>query len=281
MTRSVRSALAAAILAASTIAAAHPQTSAPIVVTTQLLDYERGFLFITDGDGFRVAPDVVVHNAKTHLAAQQPPKARDYARVTFSSDGFVTEIDLSSEKLPPEGSLSDIHRFALAASPSVANPELSGISRAAGSSCPTRAGHRTIVTFVVRVPADTPLTDNVYMTTDQSGWNPQAYRLDRMDALHFHGQITFNSGTVLQYLFDRGSTSSIEVAENGLDQPPYKLCIGLADVQAEHINVYHWADQIGNGINQVPLVFPTPYNPAPFPNLPTMPPSVPGKPPGH
>ncbi len=39
--------------------------SSPIVVSGQLLAYQDGFVFFTTGDGFRVAHDVVIHDAKT------------------------------------------------------------------------------------------------------------------------------------------------------------------------------------------------------------------------
>lgn len=263
--RTARTLAVSLLLAAGSVAVGLPAAPAPIVVTTQILDYERGFVFFTSGDGFRVSPQVVV-DTMTGKPASHPPQARDYARVTFSADGLVTRIDLSAKPLPPQGNLADVERFALAASPTVPNPELA--QAPGGPGCQGTGGHRVKVTFVVQVPPSTPLTDTVFMTTDQSGWNPQAYKMDRIDALHFRTELTFNSGTDLRYLFDRGSAASIEVGENGLDQPPYRLCIGAATVQAESIKVYHWADQIGNGVNQVPLALPTPYNPAPFPNLP-------------
>jgi hypothetical protein len=109
------------------------------------------------------------------------------------------------------------------------------------------------------------------MTTDQSGWNPQAYRLTRVDALHYRTQVTFSSGTVLLYLFDRGSTQSIQLAQNGIEQSPYPLCIGDADVQSAARQVYHWGDEVGTGTLPIPQSMPTPFNPAPFPNLPTPP----------
>ena len=37
------------------------------------------------------------------------------------------------------------------------------------------------VAFVVTVPPTTPLNDDVYISTDASGWNPQAIKLDRID----------------------------------------------------------------------------------------------------
>jgi hypothetical protein len=95
--------------------------------------------------------------------------------------------------------------------------------------------------------------------------------LDRIDAVHYRTMLKLYSGTILHVLFDRGSTQSIQVGENGLDVPPYLLCIGDEDAQAFRATVYRWGDEKTDGIQPVPQAMPTPYNPAPFPNLPTPP----------
>jgi hypothetical protein len=238
--------------------AAGPST----VVTSQILDYEKGWLFITTGDGFHVAPDVSVVNG--------PAEARRYARITFDATGVVTRIEVSKTKLPPEGDLAAIHRFAVELTPPVANPELA--PKAGGDRCSRTQGGKLVgITITVQVPPTTALTDTVYMTSDQSGWNAQAYRLDRIDAVHYRTMLKLYSGTILHVLFDRGSTQSIQVGENGLDVPPYLLCIGDEDAQAFRATVYRWGDEKTGGIQPVPQAMPTPYNPAPFPNLPTPP----------
>ena len=109
------------------------------------------------------------------------------------------------------------------------------------------------------------------MTTDQSGWNAQAYRLDRRDALHYRTQLKLLSGTVLHLLFDRGSMQSVQVGQNGIEQDPYTICIGDEDAQTFTKTVYHWADQQAGASMPIPQTMPTPYNPAPFPNLPPQP----------
>lgn len=241
------------------MSAAPPQT----VVTAQILDYERGYLFLTTGDGFKVAPDVVIVNG--------PPAARRYARVTFDASGTITRVEVSSTKLAPQGDLSALRRYAVALSPAQPNPDLAPTAK--GNLCArTRSGKFVAISVTVQVPPSTTLTDNVYMTSDQSGWNPQAYKLDRMDALHYRTLLKLQSGTVMHVLFDRGSTQSIQVGENGLEQKPYLLCIGDEDAQAFTRTVYRWGDETSGGTLPVPQTMPTPFNPAPFPNLPTPPP---------
>lgn len=255
--------LLSALLVLGVLGAAAPATGTSTVVTTQVLDYEKGWLFITTGDGFHVAPDVTVLNG--------PVETRRYARVTFNAAGVVTRIEVSKTALPPEGDLSAIHRFAVALSPEVPNPELAPKAGPGDFCSRTRAGKLVSVRITVQVPPNTSLTDSVYMTTDQSGWNAQAYRLDRLDAMHYQTILKFYSGTVLHALFDRGSTQSIQVGENGLEVKPYVLCIGDEDSQAFTRTVYRWGDEKTGGIQPVPQAMPTPYNPAPFPNLPQPP----------
>lgn len=253
----MKRALLGLLLAFSLIGA----SAAPIVVTTQILDYEKGYVFFTTGDGFRVAPNVQIVNG--------PPATRRYARVTFDETGTVTKIEISATKLPPEGDLSAVRHFAVSLSTPAPNPDLA--PPAASNRCAnTRGGRLVTVSITVQVPPSTGLTDQIYMTSDQSGWYAQAYRLDRMDTLHYRTMLKLYSGTQMHVLFDRGSTQSVQVGENGIEQQPYLLCVGNEDVQAFTRTVYHWADE-QTGAQQVPQSLPTPYNPAPFPNLPTPP----------
>jgi hypothetical protein len=232
-----------------------------IVVTGQALDYERGYFFFTSGDAFKVAPDVTVVNG--------PVQARRYARVTFDGSGTIVKIELSRKKFPPEGDLASVSRYAVAMSTPAPNPELGELPPSAGRCARTQGGKLVAVTVVVQVPPSTSMTDSVYMTSDQSAWNSQAYRLDRIDALHYHMILKLYSGTFMHVLFDRGSTQSIQVGENGIEVPPYVLCIGDEDAQAFRATVRRWGDETNNFQQQIPQTLPTPYNPAPFPNLPT------------
>ena len=231
-----------------------------IVVTAQLLDYERGLIFFTSGDAFRVSPAVRIENG--------PPAPRKYARVTFDENGIVTRIEVSAAKLPVEGAVSDVHRWAVTQSTPAPNPDLSP-PKASDACANTVAGRLVTISITVLTPPTTVLRDSVYMTSDQSGWNPQAYRLDRIDALHYRTLLQLYSGTQMRVLFDRGSIQSVEVGQNGIEETPHLLCIGAENAQAFTRTVYHWADEQSGTQLQVPQTMPTPYNPAPFPNLPT------------
>jgi hypothetical protein len=243
--------------------------------------YQDGFVFFTTGDGFRVAPSIVIHDAKTGGTTQLVPAPRIWARATFDATGTVTELDLSRAPLPPEGNFADVTRFAVAASSPAPNPDLlayqSLATPAPGESAPANvsySGKPVLVTFIVQVPPTTPLTSSVYISTDQSAWSAQAIPMDRIDALHYEITRRYPSGTIFHYLYDRGSLQSEEIAQNGLNRKPRNFIVPDADVRVVRDTVYGWQDQVPGSINQQqPQIMPTPYNPAPFPNLP------PGKPP--
>jgi hypothetical protein len=268
MTRRIFS-LAALALTVVLVAA-----NSSIVVSGQLLAYQDGFVFFTTGDGFRVAPNLVIRDAKTGGTTAIQPAPRVWARATFDAAGTVTELDLSRNPLPPEGNFADVTRFAVALSSPVPNPDLLQAveTPAPGESVAAvrhYSGQPVLVTFIVQVPPTTPFTASVYITTDASGWNAQAIPMDRVDALHYAITRRFNSGTIFRYLYDRGSFQSQEVAQNALARTPRSFVVADADVLTRRDIVYAWQDAVSGGVNQgQPQIMPTPYNPAPFPNLP-------------
>jgi hypothetical protein len=230
----------------------------------QLIDYEGGFIYFTTGDGFRLAPDVKVIDAKTGGAPLVAPHVKVYARVTFNpANGQIIEVATSKTPLPPEVPIDVVRQFAVAISNPTANPDLINHG-------PGRNGKPVVINFTVQVPARTPLTDTVYMSTDQSNWDPQAIRMDRIDALHYRIQRTYASGTHLLYLFTRGSWNSAERGKDGLQIPPRIFDVPNADTLTVSKTVENWADQSLGAPDLGPQNVPTPYNANPFPfNTPT------------
>jgi len=246
---------------------------APIRVTGQILDFEKGFVFFTTGDGFRVAPNVEILDLTDGHPSARTPHPRDYARVTFDAAGEVTEIELTANVLPNQMTYLPLQKFAVALSPPAPNPDLALPTPQPGSRgiLNTFTGKLVLVGFTVEVPQETPLTDNVYLMTDQSGWNPQAIRMDRIDALHFRIVRRIASGTHFKYLYTRGSLATEERARDRLEATPRDFVVYDADTKTIPDVVYSWADQNGPGGFQIPTSIPTPFNPAPFPNLPPRP----------
>lgn len=242
-----------------------------LVVSGQLLAYQDGFVFFTTGDGFRVATNALIRDAAGNGATTIVPAPRVWARAHFDPNGTVTELDLSRKPFPPEGSFDQVARFAVALSSPVPNPDLVPPTPAPGHTlAPTQhfSGRPVLVTFTVQVPPNTAFAATVYITTDASGWNAQAIPMDRTDTLHYQITRRLRSGTIFRYLYDRGSFQSEEVAQNGLQRAPREIIVTDADVRVVRDTVYAWVDSQAGAPVQQTNALPTPYNPAPFPNLP-------------
>lgn len=256
------------ILAALLVLFVAIAADAQVRVTAQLLDFEKGYVFFTTGDGFRVAPSAPILDYATGTPWKGTPAPREWARATFDASGDVTELEISKKALLPEGDLASVHRFAVALSPTTTNPELAPV-QTDDVTHEKFSGKPVPVLFKVQVPPTTPLTATIYITTDQSAWNPQAIRMDRIDALHFAVTRMLNSGTRFHYLYTRGSLDTEERGENGLERAPRTLLVTDTTTRTVPDTVYQWADANVGGQQPQPEAIPTPFNPAPWPNLPS------------
>lgn len=237
--------------------------AALIKYSGQILDYRNGFIFFTTGDGYHTAPNVRVIDAATGRPTTQVPATRTYARVAFDGAGTVVEIALSKRPLPQEAGYDAVRGYAVVQSPRKANPDFSKNKAAI-------EGKPVLVTFIVTVPPTTPLTDTIYIATDKSGWLPNAIKMDRIDALRYRYTQKLNSGTELNYLFTRGTWTTVERGQNGLEQPPHHIFVQNLDTENRSNQVFYWADQGTSGgapnaqATFNPAALPTPYNPSPF-----------------
>jgi hypothetical protein len=241
-------------------ATATPQPSGQIVkYAGQLLDYRDGFAFFTTGDAYRVDPNVKIDDAATGGPTSLVPETRVYARAGFDTgNGGIVELSLSQKKLPDDASYQDIKKFAVALSTPYANPDLVAGEGFSGKPVP--------VTFLVEVPPKTPISDQIYLATDVSGWSSTAIRMDRVDALHYRVTRLLASGTVLRYRYTRGSWQSADDDQNGLAMKPRVLVVKNADYRVVRDIVYAWQDE-NQFLPDNGSTLPTPFNPVPF-NLP-------------
>ena len=222
----------------------------------QILDYRRGFVFFTTGDGYRVAPNASIDAANGKGKTTLRPVTRIYAIATFDgASGQIIELGLSSTPLDSQATYDDVKRFAVALSTPFANPDLSNNGEGFD-------GKPVQVVFTVEVPPDTAFDATVYLATDASGWSATAIRMDRVDALHYRVTRTYPSGTKLLFRYTLGSWQSADRGQDGLAFAPRKLNVHNADVQAQNDVVYHWgaSDQFDPGAQGPP----TPFNPIPF-----------------
>jgi hypothetical protein len=220
----------------------------------RILDFENGYVVMSDGRSFRVAADLQVVDAVSGQPTQMKPAPGLFARLTLDAAGNVVQIALAST--PKAAAPGPIPSQAVALPVPAAQP-----GRPQGVYAP--------VTFLVLVPSTTQPGDQVYLSTSESSWNPTAVRMDRLDGRHFRVIIEVPVGSAFLYLYTRGSPQSIERARNGLQRVARTLSLTSAAPQAQAETIAHWGDEVGTSILPPPQTFPTPYNPAPFPNLPT------------
>ena len=60
---------------------------------------------------------------------------------------------------------------------------------------PLTSGEQVSVVVDVYVPARTPATDDIYLATERSNWNPTEIRMNRVDGRHFSATIVVSRGT--------------------------------------------------------------------------------------
>jgi hypothetical protein len=229
--------------------------------TGQLLDVRNGYVFFTTGDAFKASPTMKIADYDTGNATTLQPAPKLFARAVLDpSTHQVVELDLTKRRLPADKAYAAAHAFVTVKSTPEPAPEIVG-QRITGKEVP--------VAFNVVVPPNTPLDANVYITTDASGWDPQAIKLDRVDALHYRAVRRFASGTRFSFRVTRGTWTSVEIGQDGLALPtsdPHRsFFVKEVDAQAVPVTVYAWSDQRPNQSAPQPGAIPTPFNPNPFP----------------
>jgi hypothetical protein len=250
----------APVAAPSPVPTQVPTPTAPLYVTGQLLDIRDGFVYFTTGNAFKIISPVHVVDFETGEPTTIAPTTGLYARAMFDAKTKqVVELAITKRRLA-NSSVEQVRAFLAAGSTPEPAPELHGGQRLTGKPVP--------VTFYIEVPSTTSLTDNVYIATDASGWNAQAYKMDRVDATHYRLTRTFASGTKFYYRITRGSWNSVERDRDGLEHDPHLLFVNEVDALRKDVTVYSWSDQTPGQPVVGPDSIPTPFNPNPFGNLP-------------
>ena len=253
--------LAAALAAALVLAAALPSLAQEQLVrfTGQLLDVRGGYVFFTSGDSFKLAPSPKMLDYDTGKPTALQPRPKLFARaIVDPATKQVVELDLTTKRLATDAA------YAVTANPlSATKPATERAPEIVGQ---RRTGREVAVAFIVVVPASTPLNAQIYISTDASGWNPQAIKMDRVDAQTYRAVRRFASGTKFAWRVTRGSWNSVEIGPDGLEAPAHQYEAAEVDAQRATTTVVAWSDNRGNVPEAAqPGAIPTPFNPNPFP----------------
>jgi hypothetical protein len=239
--------------------AAPPGATPPsnlVTFTGQLLDYRKNYVYFTTGDAFPTVDDPRIVDAFTGLPTTVTPQAKMFAKVTFDpATKKIIELAITKRRMQTSQSLGPATAFVVVGSSPIPAPEIAGQNL---------TGKQVSVEFEVTVPPTTSFTDQVYISTDSSDWNPTAIKLDRVDGYKYRALRYFASGTKFAYRVTRGSWNSVERGEDNLDGPPHQFFVREVDALAARVTVYHWSDEHANSEGAGPAAIPTPYNPRPF-----------------
>jgi hypothetical protein len=265
MTRRIAAFFAAAVLLALALPSLAQGTL--VRVTGQLLDVRNGFVYFTSGDAFKLAAAPRIADYDTGKPTALQPRAKLFARAIIDpATKLVVELDLTTRHLADDASYAAVaQQFTQTKATTAPAPEIVG---------QRISGREVAVTFVVTVPPTTPLSADIYISTDASNWNPQAIKMDRIDGQRYRAIRRFASGTRFFYRVTRGSWNSAERGQDGLEGPPHEYFTKEVDAHSETVTVYGWSDDRGNVPQQAaPGAIPTPFNPNPFPPGGIFPPS--------
>ncbi len=230
-----------------------------IDIVVQLLVLQPGTAVLTDGAAYKVAPNVTIVDLKSGKPIATPSPGA-LVRLTFDSAGVIQTIAGGVPKDQQTADRSAIAGFAV-------------LPAAQGSPEPSNAYtafnlKRVMVTFTVRVPATTNSGDTVYLTDSELRWNPVGIRMDRIDLLRYRAVVAVPSGAAFNYLYTRGNGQTIELGTKGLQRQVRTMQpTGLEPLRQDDV-VERWGDEVGNTLLPAPHASPTPFNPAPYPNVP-------------
>jgi hypothetical protein len=225
-------------------AIARASAAAPIAApadayTGQLIDVERGYVVFANGDALRLAASARVLDARTGGPVQDVQPGA-YGAASLDANGAVAQLLVSDAPFAQGMSMDDLPRAdVVQASPSQANPDLASNVPPIAPSKLTKSEAVTITAFV---PPTTPFTDDIYITTDTSGWNPQAVKMARIDGRRFRVTMDVLPGTQFHYLFTRGSWATVESDQAGLRRQPRTFFAQGAVAMDLDATVQRWID---------------------------------------
>ena len=142
--------------------------------------------------------------------------------VALDADGRATPEKLTADALPA----AKIPRTAYVIAPAAERD----------------ADESTLVnsTIDVFVPPRTPPGDDIYISTERSGWSPSEVRMDRVDARHFRLVLRLHRGARVAFRITRGSYGNSE-RDASRALPPAHIAVGEPDAHVS-VTVAAWGD---------------------------------------
>ena len=189
----------------------------PPVYRSTLLGISATAVTLEGGATLRRAPEF-----------EAPRDARALGRTVylrFDESGAVTAIALAQPRHSHLTALADLPSatFAIAA-----------------RSAAQQTADRMTLTILVAVPPRTPSGDDVYLSTDRTGFAAAELRMNRIDPLHWSIDVPVARGSTLVYRFTRGSSANGERDAAGGGVAAHTA---LADApKTTHDTVASWAD---------------------------------------
>lgn len=199
--------------------------SAPSSVHGRLLLITPAYLVFTTGDAVRLDTDTRV---APNLRLGQP------IRVRFDPvSHHVRSVEVAKGANPPnEADASALPRSYVAVSPASA--------RSGENAKTVRQTTIINITFVVHVPDDTPIGDDIYLSTERSNFSPAELKMNRTDVRRWSISLPLVEGTTLHYQYTRGNYATVERDDGGGVIAPHTVEVH------EHVHtddtVARWAD---------------------------------------
>ncbi|MGH7748674.1 MAG: hypothetical protein ACREQ5_28525, partial [Candidatus Dormibacteria bacterium] len=217
----------AAAQPAATASASPTAAAAALLVRGAFLAVQNGALFFTGGQALKLAPGVVVPHGIVLGSAIVVTVAPASGLVTAVARalGPGDPAEIGPEQLP---------RALLARSPAGIAQATPGPSRAAGIAAD--------IEIEVRVPDNTPVGDDVYLSTDRSSFAAAEIRMSQVDAHDWSVSLRLPAGSTLTYQFTRGTNASVERDALGGIVTPRRIAVESGAVV--HDVVARWADLV-------------------------------------
>jgi hypothetical protein len=235
-------ALALAVAPVSALAVPHPPVPSPsppaaaaspgsvlpaVYVKGQVLTISSGYLIFTTGDAVPLQDD---------LAVPRGIRTGSIVRITLDQVlRRVTQIELEPKiVLAGEVDAANIPRQYV-----VVSPKSAPLPAPSGQTVANQGG-AIDVTIVVHIPGNTPASDDVYLSTERSSYNPSEIRMQRVDGSTFSVSMSLAANTTLKYEFTRGTYATVERDRTGGIVSPH-LLNAVPNAKTDD-TVARWAD---------------------------------------